>query len=472
MIEVLLWAVAVVVVSTAGLVVVLLTRRTTPPEPFDTTRLEALVRDESAASRRELAESLTRTREELQRAQSSLRSELLTSLESFQKLSSANREELVSTQNVFRTEISAKLDAFGEQQLTRFNAADTRDAEKSKSLRDEIHALFQRQAESLAASATRLSTLVDENLKSLRESNEQRLDQMRLTVDEKLQSTLDKRLGENFGQVSKTLADLSVQLGELRAVGGNVKDLTRVLTNVKTRGVWGEVQLGAILEEMLPGHYETNFAPTGRGERVEFAIKLPGEVDGEHVYLPIDAKFPIEDYQRLIAASDAANPEAVAAAVKQLNDSIWSSARDISRKYLKPPTTTNFGILFLPIEGLYAEVARSPGLVEELQRELRIMVAGPSTLAAMLNALQMGFRTLAVQKRSEEIGKLLEAVKAQFLKYADTISAVRKTLDTAVGKLDDVEERAKQINRRLAKVTALPDEQADKLLPPGIPADE
>ena len=293
-----------------------------------------------------------------------------------------------------------------------------------------------------------------EGLKAIGESNEAKLEQMRVVVDEKLQGTLERRLGESFRQVSERLEQVHKGLGEMQVLAVGVGDLRKVLSNVKTRGTWGEVQLGALLEQVLaPEQFEKNVAVTGTQERVEYAAKLPGqELGGAPVWLPIDAKFPLEDYQRLVEASEQGDGAAVEAAIKELEKRIWHSARMISDKYIAPPRTTDFGILFLPTEGLYAEVVRRTAFVESVQRDLRITLAGPSTLLALLNSLQMGFRTLAIQKRSGEVWELLGVVKGEFHKYHDVLSKVREKLDQATRTIDDAEQRTRAIERKLRNV--------------------
>jgi DNA recombination protein RmuC len=283
---------------------------------------------------------------------------------------------------------------------------------------------------------------------------------MRRTVDEKLQGTLEKRLGESFKQVSERLEQVHKGLGEMQSLAAGVGDLKRVMTNVKTRGTWGEFQLGAILEQILaPEQYDANVATkTGSGERVEFAVRLPGpnEDSSTVVYLPIDAKFPAEDYPRLLDAQEAADPDALGAAAKGLETAIRGSARDICEKYISPPATTDFAVMFLPTEGLYAEVIRRTGLVEWCQRDCRVVIAGPTTLAALLNSLQMGFRTLAIQKRSSEVWELLGAVKTEFGKFGDVLGKVKKKLDEASKTVEQAETRTRVMNRALRSVEALP----------------
>jgi DNA recombination protein RmuC len=301
---------------------------------------------------------------------------------------------------------------------------------------------------------------VEARLKSLQDDNGTRLEQMRATVDEKLHATLEKRLGESFQQVSERLEQVHKGLGEMQGLAAGVGDLKKVLTNIKTRGTFGEVQLGTLLEQILtPEQYAVNVATRkGSSERVEFAIKLPGrEADGSGtVWLPLDAKFPQEDYLRLVEAQEQGNPEAVAEAGKQLERQVRLMAATIRDKYLEPPQTTDFGIMFLPTEGLYAEVLRRTGLSETLQRDCRVVVAGPTTLAALLNSLQLGFRTLAIEQRSSEVWKLLAAVKGEFGKFGEILEKTKKKLDEASSSIDTAAVRTRAIERRLRGVEALP----------------
>lgn len=309
-------------------------------------------------------------------------------------------------------------------------------------------------------------TLVD-NLTLVRSDNEKKLEQMRLTVDEKLQSTLDRRLGESFKQVSEKLEQVHRGLGEMQVLTNGVGDLKKVLTNVKARGTWGEVQLGNLLQEVLSEqqygkNIETKFAS---GERVEYAVKFPGSAGGdEPVWLPIDSKFPVEDYQRLVDASNAGDMDAVEVAAKSLEAAAKQCAKAIRDKYVNPPHTTEFAIMFLPTEGLYAEVLRRPGLCECLQREYRVVLTGPTTLWAVLNSLQMGFTTLAIAKRSGEVWNLLGAVKGEFGKFGETLQAVRKKLEAASKSIDTAEVRTRAIERHLRKIEELPATETQGLL--------
>jgi len=305
-----------------------------------------------------------------------------------------------------------------------------------------------------------LRTTVEEKLQALQVDNAGQLEKMRATVEEKLQGTLEKRLGESFRQVSDRLEQVYRGLGEMQTLAAGVGDLKRVLTNVKTRGGWGEVQLGAMLEQVLhPDMYAKNLATKESGERVEFAVKLPGRDEGpdEVVWLPIDAKFPIEDYLRLLEAQEKAETESTEVAAKQLESRIRQCARDICEKYINPPKTTDFAVLFLPTEGLFAEVVRRTGLVEYVQRQCKVVIAGPSTLWSLLNSLQMGFRTLAIQKRSGEVWALLAAVKTEWTKYGEVLGKVQKKLSEASDTLDKVQTRRRAIGKRLKDVEELPD---------------
>ena len=307
---------------------------------------------------------------------------------------------------------------------------------------------------------------LEAKLKAIQDDNAARLEQMRATVDEKLQNTLEARLGQSFQLVSERLEAVQRGLGEMQALATGVGDLKRVLGNVKKRGIFGEVQLGALLEDMLTAEqFAANVATVpGSNERVEFAIRMPGQDEGSHVYLPIDAKFPVEDYQRLLDAQENADPDAASRAGSALEARVREEARRIKAKYVAPPHTTDFAVLFLPTEGLYAEVIRRPGLFELLQREHRITVAGPTTLSALLNSLQMGFRTLAIAKRSSEVWSILGAVKTEFGKFGDVLDKVKKKLDEAGRHIDATGVRTRAIERKLRGVETLSGEVTQQLL--------
>lgn len=313
-----------------------------------------------------------------------------------------------------------------------------------------------------------LRLTVEGRLQSMQADNAKQIEQMRQTVDEKLQGTLEKRLGESFKQVSERLELVHKGLGEMQTLATGVGDLKKVLTNVKTRGTWGEVQLGALLEQVLNlDQYSTNVATKDGGERVEYAIKLPGHgLDkDELVWLPIDAKFPVEDYQRLMEAQERADIEGVEIAGKQLENRVKLCAKDICSKYLNPPKTTDFAILFLPIEGLFAEVIRRTGLTDFVQRECRVVIAGPTTLWSILSSLQMGFRTLAIQKRSSEVWNLLAAVKTEWTKYGDVLDVVQKKLHQASDTIEKAKVRSRAVGRKLKDVQVMPVGEAAALLP-------
>lgn len=341
--------------------------------------------------------------------------------------------------------------------------------ESAKQLKD-FASLMQQQLGELNRSIqnhlTEVRGTLQSQLQTLQQGNEQKLDQMRATVEEKLQTTLEARLGESFRLVSDRLEQVHKGLGEMQTLAAGVGDLKRVLTNVKTRGGFGEVQLGALLEQMLTAdQYAANVATRpGSKERVEFAIRLPkGE---QPCWLPIDAKFPIEDYERLHQAQDRADPAAVEEAAKALENRIRLEARRIREKYVEVPHTTDFALLFLPTEGLYAEVLRRPGLVETLQREQRVVITGPTTLAAILNSLQMGFRTIALEQRSAEVWQVLGAVKTEFGKFGEVLARVKDQLQAASNTIEKAETRTRQMDRALKTVEALPAEQTFEILPP------
>ena len=313
-------------------------------------------------------------------------------------------------------------------------------------------------AEQLNATGNQLRATLTERLTEIQADTAKKLEEMRKTVDEKLHATLEQRLGESFKQVSDRLEQVHRGLGEMQTLASGVGDLKRVLTNVKARGTWGEVQLGTLIEQMLtPDQYEKNVRTVpGSNDLVEFAIKLPGKDEGAPVWLPIDAKFPLEDYQRLMDAQDRVDVEQVEQAAKALENRIKQEAKTIRDKYIEPPHTTDFGIMFLPTEGLYAEVLRRPGLADSIQRDYRVIVSGPTTFAAVLNSLQMGFRTLAIEQRSSEIWILLGAVKTEFGKFGDVIDATQKKLEDASRHFEKVGQRTRAINRKLKDVEALP----------------
>ena len=324
--------------------------------------------------------------------------------------------------------------------------------------REEAGAAAKNQREELTRSLEGVRSIVDVRLRQLQDDNAQQIDKMRATVDEKLQGTLEKRLGESFKLVSERLEQVHQGLGAMQQLASDVGGLQRVLTNVKTRGGWSEWQLGVLLDEMLtPEQFAKNIKMRDdTDERVEFAIKLPGDENGAPVWLPIDAKFPMEHYDRLAAAQEKGDPAAVESAIKTLETQLKRCAKDICEKYINPPKTTDFALLFLPSEGLYAEAIRRVGLVQNVQRDCRVTFVGPTTLAALLNSLQMGFRTLAIQKRSSEVWNLLASVKTEFGKFGESLSAVKEKIDQASRKMEDVDVRSRAITKKLRDVEELP----------------
>jgi len=351
----------------------------------------------------------------------------------------------------------------------------------ARGLREEVSTSITSMGNSLSESNHRsfdqIRTTLDTRVKQLQEGNEKKLEEMRKTVDEKLQGTLEKRLGESFKLVSERLEAVQRGLGEMQSLATGVGDLKKVLTNVKSRGTWAEVQLGAILEQFLaPGQYQKNVqTKKGSAEVVEFAVRLPGRPDDPEssVWLPIDSKFPQEDYLRLQEASDEGDAEGVQKAADALARTLKLEAQKIHEKYLDPPGTTDFGIMFLATEGLYAEALRQPELVPQLQERFRIVVAGPTTLAAILSSLRMGFQTLAIEKRASEVWDVLGAVKTEFGKFGDVLVKVKRQLGTASKTIDEAESRTRAMERKLRSVQQLPEDDADTLLRlPSLPPEK
>jgi DNA recombination protein RmuC len=417
-------------------------------------------------------------REQVQSTAQATRQELGSNFAQFQQALTAQMTAVATMQN-------SQIDTFA-QQLAKLTEAN---AQQLESMRQAIgsHAQVGREEQAVALKRfgdtlnQTLTTLTESNaqrmaevratleakIKDLQTDNASRLEEMRKTVDEKLHATLEQRLGESFKLVSDRLEKVHQGLGEMQQLAIGVGDLKRVLTNVKTRGTWGEVQLEMLLEQVLtPDQYAKNVETIPRsGARVEFAVKLPGNDDGNTpVWMPIDAKFPKEQYERLAEAAERADVDGVLIAGRELEVAVRGEAKKIAEKYLSPPLTTDFAILFLPTEGLYAEVMRRPGLADELQRVHRVSIAGPSTLSALLNSLQMGFRTLALEKRSSEVWQVLGAVKTEFGKFGDVLSATKATLERAAKNIEQAETRSRQMTRKLKSVEALPSEAAQQLL--------
>ncbi len=349
-----------------------------------------------------------------------------------------------------------------------FRSAREESSKASRELREEVAGAQQKTTDSLVKTVGELRESVDRRLKEIRESNEKKLDQMRETVDEKLQSTLEKRIGESFKQVSDLLENVYKGLGDMQNLAADVGNLNRVLLNVKTRGTFGEYQLGAILEQILtPEQYGANVSTKpGSADRVEFAIRLPGPDEDRKacIWLPIDAKFPQEDYIRLTDAAEKGDTAGVQKASDALARAATQSAKTIHDKYIDPPHTTDFAIMFMPTEGLYSEILRQAGLTERLQREHRIVVAGPTTLSALLSSLRMGFRTLAIEKRSSEVWKVLSAVKTEFGRFGGVLNKLGKQLETARHTVEKTEVRTRAMERQLRNVESLPEEETAELL--------
>ncbi|MEP6602587.1 MAG: DNA recombination protein RmuC [Spartobacteria bacterium] len=387
-----------------------------------------------------------------------------------------------------------KIDILGgvqerEERMLREEMARARqeNAQAAKTQREELRAALMGFSDTFATQTGKLTesneqrleslrSIVDLRLKQLQDDNSKQIDKMRATVDEKLQGTLEKRLGESFKQVSDGLARVFEVSGEMKTLAMGVGDLKRVLSNVTTRGHWGEIQLEKLLEQILTtDQYERRVRVNeSSGEMVDFAIKLPGKNGNGNgksdvVWLPIDAKFPTEDYQRLVEAQEKGDVDAAEAAGKMLGNRLRDSAKDICAKYIRPPKTTDFGIMFLPTEGLYAEMVRRRGLFEIIQRECRVMIAGPTTLAALLNSLQMGFRSLTIQKRSSEVWQLLSSIKAEFGKFSDLLDGVKKKLDQASSTMEDASRKSRTIEKKLKRVEELPEADANVLLKDLIP---
>ncbi|MGD8283598.1 MAG: DNA recombination protein RmuC [Desulfobacterales bacterium] len=371
-----------------------------------------------------------------------------------------NRQETTHNAQLARQELGTALKISGDslQQRMAENVGVQKD--QLDSFSKQLMAMTRLNEEKFEAMRQTLET----QLRVMQQDNTHKLEQMRATVDEKLQITLEKRLGESFKQVSERLEQVYKGLGEMRTLATGVGDLKKVLTNVKTRGTWGEIRLSHILEQILtPDQYDVNVATKeNSNDRVEFAIKLPGQdADKEKiVWMPIDSKFPQEDYQRLLDAQEAADKELAEKSIKNLETRIKAEGKFIKEKYLDPPHTTDFGIMFLPVEGLYAEVLRRPGLCDILQRDYRIVMTGPTTLAALLNSLQMGFRTLAIEKRSSEVWDLLGTVKTEFGKFGDMLAKTKKKLQEASNSIDQAEVRTRVIQRKLKKVQEVPQSES------------
>ena len=432
-------------------------------------------------------------RDEIARSAQGTRQELTQSLATFQQTLLHQQGDVARTQNELIDAFGRQLAATQQQLGASLGQATLAQVEQARLARDSLDQALEGQGTRQAASLKDLSATlslqlealvrandqrmaevrlaVDGRLAQIQQDNEKKLEQIRATVDEKLHATLEQRLGDSFRQVAERLEQVHRGIGEMQKLASDVGSLSRVLNNVKTRGVLGEVQLAGLLEQVFTvDQYATNHETVpGSGARVEFAIRLPGRRDdGEPVWLPIDCKFPREDYERLLQAQEEADRAGVEAAGRALHNRLLLEARTIREKYVAPPHTTDFGIMFLPTEGLYAEALRRPGLVELLQREHKVMLTGPTTLLATLSSLQMGFRTLALEKRSAEVWEVRGAVKTEFMKFGDVLAKTKKKLDEASKTIDAAEVRTRQMARSLRGVEALPEERAQALLPGGV----
>jgi DNA recombination protein RmuC len=424
-------------------------------------------------------------RAEVQDSARGTRQELAGTMALFQQTLLTQSGDVARTQNEQIDSFRTQLAAMQQQVSDALQGATQALSQQSQAARDAQDMALKRLADTMGEQLRTLSEAnerrlgevrmaVETRLGALQEGNEKKLEQMRATVDEKLHATLEQRLGESFKQVADRLEQVHKGLGEMQTLARDVGSLNRVLTNVKTRGIFGEVQLAGLLEQVFtPEQYATNIATVpGSGERVEFAIRLPGQrEDGAPLWLPIDAKFPREDYERLLEAQERADLPALESAAKGIETRLRLEAKTIRDKYIAPPHTTDFAILFVPTEGLYAEALRRPGLVQAMQSEHKVMLAGPTTLLATLTSLQMGFRTLALERRSAEVWEVLGAVKTEFGKFGEVLKKTREKLNQAADTISAAETRTRQMGRALKSVEALPEARTLQLLP-GVPVDD
>jgi DNA recombination protein RmuC len=482
--QTLLLAVIIVLLLACIALLLALLRR---PGEGDTRTLETrltLVGEGQERAGRAVREEIARSREEAGQSAHLLRAEVGTSLTGMREsvfqhlgvLTSKQQEQLAQVMEALqqltessqsgarelREEVGVTLKGVNDSVVRTMGEMSAAQKAQLDGVGERVGALTTTNGEQL----DRLRLTVEGKLDQIREDNTAKLEQVRQTVDEKLQGVLEQRLGESFGRVSERLEQVHRGLGEMQTLASGVGDLKKVLANVKIRGTWGEMQLGKLLEQVLaPEQFAANVCTNEfNGSRVEFAIRLPGHDLGP-VWLPIDAKFPVEDYQRLLDAQEAADAVGMDAAGRQLELRIRASAKEICQKYLNPPQTTDFAIMFLPTEGLYAEVVRRAGLVDAIQRESRVVVAGPITLWAILNSLQMGFRTLAIQQRSSEVWEVLGAVKTEFGKFGEVLAKVKKKLHSVSAEMDRAGVRTRAIQRRLRTVEELPGADAERILP-------
>ena len=416
-----------------------------------------------------LEQLLVQSRAEQTQALTAFRTELTSTAQRLAGDSAQSREGLAASTQTMGQQIQERFDALG--QITRGTLDSLKGdiqaqlATMSGALRQQLGLTTEeltRQLTGLVASHQQggeaLRNALNERLAAIQQDNAAKLDEMRRTVDEKLHATLEQRLGESFKLVSERLEQVHKGLGEMQTLAGSVGDLKRVMTNVKTRGTWGEMQLAALIDNVLTAdQYARNVKTVpGSDELVEFAIRLPGRSDEAPVWLPVDSKYPVEHYQRLVDAQDAADKAAIQSAGNAFETSIRAEAKKIYAKYVAPPHTTDFAVLYLPTEGLFAEVMRRPGLVEAVQNEARVMITGPANFAAMLSSLQMGFKTLAIEKRSSEVWGVLGQVKTEFAKFGEAVDATRKSIDAAAKKFEQVDVRTRAIQRKLRDVQELP----------------
>lgn len=426
--------------------------------PPDTARALERMTDRVDQLERILRDDVARMRESTVAEARTQRDELRTILQAQNEATSAAMRELAtSVSNAverLRAQSTELLTVQFEGQNQRIDAATVAIAQFGEASEKQIALLVKQ----LADQSEQLRTLVGGQLEQLRRDNAEKLESMRKTVDEKLQGTLEQRLGQSFTLVSERLEQVHKSIGEMQALATGVGDLKRVLTNIKLRGVWSEVSLENLLEQMLsPEQYAKNVEIVPKSaQRVEFAIRLPGQ-NGEHIWLPIDAKFPIEDYDRLVKASESGDAAAVEKAAEGIETRIRDAAKEIATKYVSPPHSVDFGILFVPVEGLYAEVLRRPGLVDRLQRDHRVVVAGPTNLGAFLTTLRIGFRTLQIEKRTSEVWQILGAAKREFDKYGDVLDKVKQRLEQASNEIDNVAKRQRAIRKTLRNVESAPD---------------
>ncbi len=419
---------------------------------------------------RKVTESLTSVGDKLTLSQNAARKELMESLAAVKKSQDESRQQLDYHLGELKTDMVKSLKESSERSLAATIA-----------LQDKVNTTLTQLGDKLSASQAEARGELNKSLDSMRKDNEEKLEKIRQAVEEKLQSTLESRLGDSFKQVSELLDKVFNRLGEMQSIATDLGDFKRVLTNVRSRGTFGEVQLGALLEQILtPSQYDQNCATVPRSsERVEYAIRLPGRDDEKSViYLPIDAKFPKEDYERLMTAYDSNNTEVIMTERGNLRKVLLREALRIQNKYLSPPYTTDFAIMYLPTEGLYAEALRLDGIVEEMHAKARVVAVGPTTICALLNSLQMGFRTLVIQKRSSEVWKILGAVKTEFGEFGKTLEGVSKKLHEATNKIEESAKSSRAIERKLKDVEVLPAAEARLLLPEvdpgenGVPAND